>query len=78
MRELVGPMPIAGFDKDGQLNLDHLIKGDQGLGALDGMKFFSADKKASVIVTTTGVFRRWLADHKDWRSEEHTSELQSH
>ena len=66
MRDMVGPMPIAGFDKDGKLNLEHLIKGDQGFGTLDGLLFMSADKKASVIVTTTGVFRRWLADHKDW------------
>jgi len=66
MREIVGPMPIAGFDKDGKLNLDHLIKNDQGFGTLDGLTFTSTDKKASIIVTTTGVFRRWLADHKDW------------
>lgn len=66
MRDIVGPMPIAGFDKDGKLNLEHLIKGDQGFGTLDGLTFTSADNKASVIVTTTGVFRRWLADHKDW------------
>jgi hypothetical protein len=66
MREIVGPMPIAGFDKDGKLNLDGLIKGDQGFGALDGLTFTSSDKKASIIVTTTGIFPHWLAEHKDW------------
>ena len=66
MRDMIGPMPIVGFEKDGKLNLDGLIKGDEGFGALDGLIFTSMDKKASVIVTTTGVFRRWLTEHKDW------------
>jgi hypothetical protein len=66
MREMVGPISIAGFDKEGKLNLGGLIKGDQGFGALDGLVFTSADNKASVIVTTTGAFRRWLAEHKNW------------
>ena len=66
MREMIGPIAIAGFGKDGKLNLEGLIKGDPGFGTLDGLTFTSADNKASVIVTTTGVFRRWLADHKNW------------
>ena len=66
LREIVGPMPIAGFDGEGKLNLDHLIKGDQGFSALDGLIFTSTDKNASIIVTTTGIFLRWLAEHKDW------------
>ena len=66
MREMVGPVAIDGFDKDGKLNLDGLIKGDQGFGALDGLTFMSADKKASIIVTTTSAFRSWLTEHKNW------------
>lgn len=66
MRDIVGPMEISGFGPVGKLNFDGLIKGDQGFGTLDGLKFTSMDNKASVIVTTTDIFRRWLAEHKDW------------
>lgn len=69
MREMIGPVAIAGLDKDGKLNLDGLIKSDQGFGALDGLVFTSPDRKASVIVTTTGAFRRWLTEHKNWWGE---------
>lgn len=66
MREAVGPVSISGFDSPGKINLDGLIKGDEGFGVLDGLTFTSADKKATIIVTTTGMFRHWLAEHKDW------------
>jgi hypothetical protein len=66
MRAIIGPVSIAGFDKDGKLNLDGLIKGDQGFGTLDGLTFASADKKTSIIVTTASIFQHWLVEHKDW------------
>ena len=66
MRDIVGPMAISGFGPDGKLNFDGLIKGDQGFGTLDGLKFTSVDKKAIIIVTTTDIFQHWLAEHKDW------------
>jgi hypothetical protein len=66
MRAIVGPVGIRGLKEEGTLNLDTLIEGDEGFGVLDGLIYSSADKKTSVIVTTDGLFHRWLVQHNDW------------
>ena len=66
LRAIVGPVAIQRFVGSGALNLDALSKGDQGFGTLDGLTFTSADKKASVIVTTASIFQHWLVEHKNW------------
>ena len=66
MRAIVGPVGIRGLKEEGTLNLDTLIEGDEGFGVLDGLIYSSADNKTSVIVTTDGLFHRWLVQHKDW------------
>jgi len=66
MRTIIGPVSIDGLDRTGALNLDTLIEGDQGFGALDGMIYGPVDAKTRVIVTTESLLRRWLGEHKNW------------
>ncbi len=66
LRGVVGSVTIQGMPADGALNLDTLIEGDQGFGLLDGMLYSANYGGTQVIVTTEGLFRRWLAVHKDW------------
>ena len=70
LRAIVGPVAIKGLEGDGAINLDTLIDGDEDFGLLDGMIFGPADAKTRVIVTTDGLFARWLHRHKDWWGEE--------
>ena len=66
MRGIVGQVAIKAMHDQGALNLDTLIEGDEDFGLLDGMVYGGADAKTRVIVTTDGLFRRWLGQHKDW------------
>ncbi len=66
MRRIIGPVAIKGMAEIGTLNLDTLMEGDEGFGALDGLIFTSPDRMTSVIVTTDRLFQHWLAEHKDW------------
>jgi len=49
MRTIIGPVSIDGLDRTGALNLDTLIEGDQGFGALDGMIYGPVDAKTRAI-----------------------------
>ena len=66
MRAIIGPIAIEGMYGQGALNLDTLIEGDEDFGLLDGLVYGGVDAKTRIIVTTDGLFRRWLAGHKDW------------
>jgi hypothetical protein len=66
MRAIVGPVAIKGFDENSAINLATLIEGDEGFGLLDGMVYGGIDAKTRVIVTTDGLFKRWLNEHKEW------------
>lgn len=65
MRAIIGPVAIRGVEQNGAINLDTLIDGDMGFGMLDGMVYGGPDARTRVIVTTGGLFRRWLDGHKD-------------
>ncbi len=73
LRAIVGPVAIKGLEGDGAINLDTLIEGDEDFGLLDGMVYGAVDAKTGVIVTTDGLFRRWLHAHKDWWGKDSTS-----
>jgi hypothetical protein len=62
MRAILGPVAIKGLEGEGAINLDTLIEGDEDFGMVYG----PIDAKTRVIVTTDGLFRRWLHQHKDW------------
>ena len=66
MRAILGPVAIKGLEGEGAINLDTLIEGDEDFGLLDGMIYGPVDAKTRVIVTTDGLLRRWLHQHKDW------------
>lgn len=69
MRAILGPVVIRGMEQKGALNLDSLLEGDMGFGLLDGMIYGAVDARTRVIVTTDGLFRRWLRQHKNWWGE---------
>jgi hypothetical protein len=66
MRGVIGPVSIHDLGGTGVLNLDTLVEGDQGFGLLDGMVYGAVGAKTRVIVTTDGLLRRWLREHKNW------------
>jgi hypothetical protein len=67
LRSIVGPLNVKGYAGDGEFAIASLFKGDIGFGTLDGLSF-SAPKDANLVVTTRGLFARWVRDHKDWWS----------
>jgi hypothetical protein len=69
MRAIVGPLAIEGFDGKSAINLDTLSAGDEDFGLLDGMVYGGVDAKTRVIVTTDGLFRHWLNEHKNWADQ---------
>ena len=73
MRAIVGPAAIKGMPAKAAINLDTLIEGDDTFGLLDGMVYGAADAKMRVIVTTDGLFRRWLVQHKEWWGKDSTN-----
>ena len=65
---IVGPSAPAlpGLPAAGRLNNDTLTKGDMGFGLLDGLRYATEDHGTMVIVTTDGLFRTWLREHRKW------------
>ncbi len=65
LRTIIGPLNVNGYAGDGEFAIDSLFRGDIGFGTLDGLSF-SAAKDANLVVTTRGLFERWVRDHKEW------------
>ena len=65
LRAIVGPVAIKGLDGKSAINLDTLNDGDEDFDLLDGMVYGGPDAKTRVIVTTDGLFRRWLQQHRN-------------
>jgi hypothetical protein len=64
LRRVMGPVPAPkGFSGAGTFSPDALCCG-LGEGMLDGFLFQSGS--GSVLVTTEGLLRLWLQEHKDW------------
>jgi hypothetical protein len=64
LRRVMGPVPSPkGFSGAGTFSPDALCCG-LGEGMLDGLLFRSGS--GSVLVTTEGLLRLWLQEHKDW------------
>lgn len=64
LRRIVGDVTLPGFGP-AKSNLETLIQ-ELGFGQLDGLVVASADKKSSVVVTTTPLLTHWLRGHKNW------------
>lgn len=65
LRGLIGPVTIKGLPADGKSNVDTLFKGDSGFGHLDGLGFASDGDKIQAVVTTTGLLKHWLREHRE-------------
>jgi len=65
VRAIVGPVAIKGMRGEPHINLDTLNDSFQGFGMLDGMVYGGVDAKTRVIVTTDGLFKRWLINWWD-------------
>jgi|GEM_PF-7001519 len=61
LRDLIGPLELAGFPKEGASNIASL-EHDIDFGNLDGIQARSLDGKTNVIVSTTPLLRAWLKD----------------
>src|SRR4051794_34648079 len=68
LRQVVGPsaLNLPGVGATPKINNDTLLKGDLGFGMLDGLAYGSEDYKTRVVVTTEGLFKAWLRDHRKW------------
>ncbi|MGV7217626.1 hypothetical protein [Bradyrhizobium sp. UFLA05-112] len=64
LRGLIGPVTIKGLPAEATSNVDTLYKDDIGFGHLDGLVFRSEGDKTNVVVTTTGLLKHWLGDHR--------------
>jgi hypothetical protein len=66
LRRIVGPLNLKDVAAEGKINLDGLVKGDEGFGMLDGVVYASADDKLRIVVTTDLLLKRWLQEHRKW------------
>jgi hypothetical protein len=66
LRRIVGPLDLKDVAAEGKINLDGLVKGDEGFGMLDGVVHASADDKTRIVMTTDLLFKRWLQEHRKW------------
>lgn len=68
LKEVVGPpaLNVPGIANAPKINNDTLLRSDLGFGMLDGLVYASEDYKTRVVVTTEGLFKAWLRDHRKW------------
>ena len=70
LRRVIGPTTLPGFPAEGKIHLDTLSQEDQGFGLLDGLVYAipldekGIEQRASVVVTTKGLFEAWLRAHR--------------
>lgn len=65
LRGLVGPVTIKGLPAEGRSNVDTLFRDDVGFGHLDGLSFTSEGHKMQAVVTTAGLLKHWLGEHRE-------------
>jgi hypothetical protein len=68
LKQIVGTskLSVPGVSATPKINNDTLLRGDQGFGMLDGLVYGSKDYKTRVVVTTEGLLKAWLRDHRKW------------
>jgi hypothetical protein len=85
LRRIIGPTTLKGFPAEGKIHLDTLSPEDEGFGLLDGLVYAipldekGIDERASVVVTTKGLFEAWLRAHKTkwWNQDPLPQDLQA-
>lgn len=68
LKQLIGlsALAVPGVGKTPKINIEALLRNDLGYGMLDGLVYSSEDYKTRVTVTTEGLFKPWLRDHRKW------------
>ena len=66
MKSLVEPFAAPGFAAQGKLSLESLFDDELGYGMLDGMFYGAIENDRSVLVTTDGLFDKWVVGHRNW------------
>jgi hypothetical protein len=66
LRKIIGRLRIKGATGEGTINMDTLLKGDMGYGALDALAYKIDGGRAQVVATTSGLVANWLDAHKAW------------
>jgi hypothetical protein len=59
-------LTIPGVVKAPKINNEALLRNDLGFGMLDGLVYSSEDYKTRAVVTTEGLLKTWLRDHRKW------------
>ena len=79
LKRVIGPSALAlpGLPAEGKINNNTLTKGDQGFGLLDGLVYWSDDYKTQVVVSTEGLFKVWLREHRKWWRDNNVPEDQA-
>jgi len=73
LKQIIGPSKpaVPGIAVGPKINIEALLRGDLGFGMLDGLVYRSEDDKTRVVVTTEGLFKTWMRDHrKGWYGRE--------
>jgi hypothetical protein len=68
LKRIIGPsaLSLSGLPAGGKINNNTLTKGDLGFGMLDGISYGAEDDKTQAVVTTEGLFKVWLREHRKW------------
>jgi hypothetical protein len=66
LKQIIGSSELKGVAPEAKVNLDTLLKGDQGFGMLDGLVYSSPEDKTRIIVTTDALLNAWLRGHRKW------------
>jgi hypothetical protein len=65
LRRALGPAGPKGFSGAGKLNQPTLIPGGEDSDAIDGLVFWSDDKKVQLLHTAGVLVENWLSTHKE-------------
>ena len=66
LEAIIGPVALKGSDARPHNNLDTLSSGDDTFGHLDGLAFGPPGNQKMTMVTTDGLLKSWLTQHKTW------------
>ncbi len=66
LEAIIGPVTLKGSDLKPHNNLDTLSSGDDTFGHLDGLAYDPPGNQRMTVVTTDGLLKSWLMQHKTW------------
>ena len=66
LEAIIGPVALKGTDLKPHNNLDSLSSGDDTFGHLDGLAYGPPGNQQMTVVSTDGLLKSWLTQHKSW------------